>query len=370
MTKFATIFRDFEKIHLTKDVGMIPMAMTKITGQKSSLFYWCRKNNIDVEPFRDLVELRPISAYGRLHFIFKVLMVIIKENFTIVNLYHLKNETLLMSLILRLLSIDVYLKLDMDTTGVEHLKNKLNGVIYRAVIPYIVKKISFISVESLPILNELKKLNCGFARAKIITNAILTETVLAPRTDFSHRDNIILISGRIGVHQKNHELILSSLEHINDLMNWEIVFAGPVEDDFLRLIEKSKIASIVKNRIKFVGELNRKEIFELYAKTKVFLLPSRREGFSLALLEAAFMGCYIVATDVGGVREVTKDGYFGCIFPQEGVLELSNVIAAIVNNELDIASNYSGRVSYIEDTFNIERNLRKINLDKTNGCPI
>ncbi|MFQ2817810.1 glycosyltransferase family 4 protein [Aeromonas caviae] len=349
---------------------MIPMAMTKITGQRSNIFYWCRKNSVDVEIFRDLVELRPIMARGRLHFIFKVLMVIIRERFTVVNVYHLKNETLIISFLLNLLSIGVYLKLDMDTTGIDHLRKKLNSVIYRAVLSYIVKKIHFISVESRSILNELKKLNTGFAHTKLITNAILTETVLAPRADFCYRENIILISGRIGVHQKNHELILSSLELIDDLQDWNIVFAGPVEDDFWGRVEKSKISAMVKNRIKFVGELNRKEIFELYSKTKVFLLPSRREGFSLALLEAAYMGCYIVATDVGGVGEVTKDGDFGSIFPQEDTYELSNIIRTIINGELDIATSYDRRVSYIEATFDIERNLRRINWNKINGRSI
>lgn len=309
-------------------------------------------------------------ARGRLHFIFKVLMVIIRERFTVVNLYHLKNETLLIALALSLLSIDVYLKLDMDTTGIDHLRKKLDNSIYRAILSYIVKKTHFISVESRSILNELKNLNSGFSHTKLITNAILTETVLAPRAGFCYRENIILISGRIGVHQKNHELILSSLEHIDDLKDWGIVFAGPVEDDFRGRVEKSKISSIVKNRIKFVGELNRKEIFELYAKTKVFLLPSRREGFSLALLEAAYMGCYIVATDVGGVREVTKDGDFGCIFPQGDSCELSNIIKTIINGELDIATSYDRRVSYIEVTFDIERNLRSINWNKMNGRSI
>ncbi|WP_421320404.1 glycosyltransferase [Aeromonas veronii] len=368
--KFATIFRDFEKVHLTKDVGMIPMAMTKITGEKSSIFYWCRRNNVDVDAFHDLVELRPIRACGRLHFIVKVLIILIRERFTIVNLYHLKNETLLIAFLLSFLHVDVFLKLDMDTTGMDHLRKRFDNVIYRIIITYITKKIRVTSVESSSILNELKILSTGFSHTKLITNAILNETVLAPRTDFCHRENIILISGRIGVHQKNHELILSCLERIDDLQDWNIIFAGPVEKCFWSRLQNSKISSIVKERVRFVGELNRKEIFEMYSKTKVFLLPSRREGFSLALLEAAYMGCYIVATDVGGVREVTRDGDFGLIFPQEDKYELSNIIKTIVNGELDIASNYDKRVSYIESTFDIERNLRSICWEKMNGRSI
>lgn len=369
MTKFATVFRDFEKIHLTKDVGMIPMAMTKITGKKSSLFYWHRKNEINAELYSDLVELKPIKAAGRLHFIIKVIIAVFREKNTVVNLYHLKNESLLLAAIFKVLSIDVYLKLDMDTTGLNVLNEKFNSsLLFKCIVTFVVNKIRFISVESSSILKGLKDINKCFSNTRLITNAILTETVLSPRIEFSSRDNIMLISGRIGVHQKNHELILSSLENINDLINWEVIFAGPVEDSFLALLDKSKIPENVKNKIKFVGELGRKELFELYARTKIFILPSRREGFSLALLEAAFMGCYIVATDVGGVREITKNGFFGCIFPQDNAYELSNVITAIVDGDLKVEDYYGERISYIEETFNIELNLRKINWDKVNGC--
>ena len=43
------------------------------------------------------------------------------------------------------------------------------------------------------------------------------------------------------------------------------------------------------------------------AKSEIFVLPSYKEGMSLALLEAMMMGKAIVSTDVGGAKEMIKD---------------------------------------------------------------
>ena len=46
---------------------------------------------------------------------------------------------------------------------------------------------------------------------------------------------------------------------------------------------------------------------------ELFVLPSRSEGMSNALLEAMAVGLPIVATDVGGNREVLADGEAGIL---------------------------------------------------------
>lgn len=47
----------------------------------------------------------------------------------------------------------------------------------------------------------------------------------------------------------------------------------------------------------------------------IFVLPSHREGLSLSLIEAAASGCAIVATNVGGSREVVPSARFGVLVP-------------------------------------------------------
>ncbi|MBV8454664.1 MAG: glycosyltransferase family 4 protein [Deltaproteobacteria bacterium] len=60
------------------------------------------------------------------------------------------------------------------------------------------------------------------------------------------------------------------------------------------------------------------------AASDVFVIPSYREGFSRALLEAMSMNLAVVATTIRGNREVIKDGVNGLLYPPRDVDQLAN----------------------------------------------
>lgn len=57
------------------------------------------------------------------------------------------------------------------------------------------------------------------------------------------------------------------------------------------------------------------ELQHLYARAAVVVCPSRREGFGVACLEAMAHGRPVVATDVGGLRDLVVDGKTGLVVP-------------------------------------------------------
>ena len=57
------------------------------------------------------------------------------------------------------------------------------------------------------------------------------------------------------------------------------------------------------------------ELQALYARAAVVACPSRREGFGVACLEAMSHGRPVVATDVGGLRDLVVDGETGLVVP-------------------------------------------------------
>jgi glycosyltransferase involved in cell wall biosynthesis len=57
------------------------------------------------------------------------------------------------------------------------------------------------------------------------------------------------------------------------------------------------------------------ELGRLYARAAVVACPSRREGFGVACLEAMAHGRPVVATDVGGLRDLVVDGETGIVVP-------------------------------------------------------
>jgi len=76
----------------------------------------------------------------------------------------------------------------------------------------------------------------------------------------------------------------------------------------------------------------RADVPGLLMAADIFVLPSRSEGLPLALLEAMFAGCAIVATDVGEVRSVLADGEAGVVVPPENPVALAGALDRLLSN--------------------------------------
>ena len=76
----------------------------------------------------------------------------------------------------------------------------------------------------------------------------------------------------------------------------------------------------------------RQDIPEMLALLDVFVLPSLEEGIPQALTQALAMERPVVATAVGGVPEVVKDGVTGLLVPPRNPQILSKKLAFFLNN--------------------------------------
>jgi glycosyltransferase involved in cell wall biosynthesis len=65
----------------------------------------------------------------------------------------------------------------------------------------------------------------------------------------------------------------------------------------------------------------------------VFALPSRFEGFPLAVLEALLARSAVVAADVGDVAEAVRDGETGLLVPTEDPAALASAIRRLLGDE-------------------------------------
>jgi glycosyltransferase involved in cell wall biosynthesis len=72
------------------------------------------------------------------------------------------------------------------------------------------------------------------------------------------------------------------------------------------------LRSQVPNALGFVPH---DQLQPLYARAAVVACPSRREGFGVACLEAMAHARPVVATDVGGLRDLVVDGETGIVVP-------------------------------------------------------
>lgn len=68
------------------------------------------------------------------------------------------------------------------------------------------------------------------------------------------------------------------------------------------------------DRIQFVGKLNYQQLVQQYVNTDVFLYPPLwPEGLPTSILEAGLIGCAVIGTDQGGIKEIVRDKQNGLI---------------------------------------------------------
>ncbi len=94
--------------------------------------------------------------------------------------------------------------------------------------------------------------------------------------------------------------------------------------------EEARILGVEKS-VHFLGRID--AIAPLLASADLFLLPSDRESFGLSALEALACGVPALGYDVGGIREVVKDGVTGALRPVGDVDGLGQFGIAVLRDD-------------------------------------
>jgi len=116
--------------------------------------------------------------------------------------------------------------------------------------------------------------------------------------------------------RKGQDVALAALGRLHeqgrggDVQLW-LAGDGATQGALVRQARRLGVARVVR----FLGR--RSDVFALYRIADATLLPSRHEGHPLALLEAMALGRPVVATRVGGVPEIVREGYTGLLVPPD-----------------------------------------------------
>jgi L-malate glycosyltransferase len=91
----------------------------------------------------------------------------------------------------------------------------------------------------------------------------------------------------------------------------------------------------IENKVRFLG--NSSEINKILCFSDLFLLPSEKESFGLAALEAMASGVPVISSNTGGLPEVNENGVSGYLSNVGDVEDMSQKALTILKTPEDLA---------------------------------
>jgi glycosyltransferase involved in cell wall biosynthesis len=104
-------------------------------------------------------------------------------------------------------------------------------------------------------------------------------------------------------------------------------------------------------RVRFVGPLGRDDVLALFRAADASILSSSWENFPHTVVEALAVGTPVVATAVGGVPELVRDGENGLLVPAGDAEALADAIRRLVDEpglRERIAANAAASVAHLD----------------------
>lgn len=125
------------------------------------------------------------------------------------------------------------------------------------------------------------------------------------------RDSVELVSAGRHDPQKGLDVLLRALALLPPVVRLTLVGDGSQHGELRRLAVELGVA----NRVRFPGWAH--QVHRYLAEADIFVLPSRSEGFPLAILEAMLARLPVVATPVGSVPEAVIPAETGLLAPKD-----------------------------------------------------
>ena len=178
-----------------------------------------------------------------------------------------------------------------------------------------------------------------------------TFTVSIP---FNNRPPLIACIGRLSAEKGVHHFVQALPTILNNHKDLRVCIGG--DGQLKGSIETSLEAAGIIDRVDLPGWISHDELPQYFNQLRLLILPSYTEGLPNILLEAMACGTPVLATPVGAIPDVIKDGITGFIMENnspECITE--NVIRALYCTNLpQIAEN--GK-KFVEENYSFERTV-------------
>lgn len=226
--------------------------------------------------------------------------------------------------------------------GSEHSEYYQAGKLTRILRSTYYKKLD----KFIVLTNEQKELYGRYLKnVKVINNAISFKS-----KEYSSCENKkIITAGRLS-HEKGFDRIIDIFKIISEKHNeWTLdIFGEGEEKKFLQdKIDKYDL----NNKIKIHPFTNKMK--EELLESSIYVLPSRSEAFSLALIEAMECGLPAISFETSGPKEIILNNEDGILVEKNNINKFAEVLG-LLTEDVDIRKKYGAEAKKNIKRFHIE----------------
>ncbi len=187
-----------------------------------------------------------------------------------------------------------------------------NNPFYKPAVTFSINKSDIVTCVSKSLMEDTREFFGIKREIKVIPNFIDIDKY-AKKHNLCQGNMLAQDDEKIIVHVSNFRPlkriidVLKIFEKINQKINSKLIMVGDGPDkkkakEFLR-------KNNLKNKVIFLGKTN--EVDEILCSSDLFLLPSEKESFGLAALEAMALKVPVISTNTGGLKDLNINGNSG-----------------------------------------------------------
>jgi glycosyltransferase involved in cell wall biosynthesis len=144
---------------------------------------------------------------------------------------------------------------------------------------------------------------------------------------FAEEALLFVAAGRLTA-QKNHQLLISAFKRaFAAAAGCHLIIVG--DGELQAALSEAVVSNGLTGRVHLLGK--RDDMPDVFGAADVFVLPSDWEGHPLTAMEAMAAGLPVIATRVGGVPEIVRDGVTGVLFDAGDALALTNALRSLAD---------------------------------------
>ncbi len=186
-----------------------------------------------------------------------------------------------------------------------------------------------VTAVSPSVANELTEYGIDSSKVKVMWNGVNEKSF--PTNKNEKLEKYVLYTGVLRARKGLFDLIKCAIIVSKIIPDAKFVICGT--GPLLQKLKEQVKSAGLEQKVVFLGRVDRKKLIKIYQGATIYVVSSIYEGLPTVILEAMACGLPVVATDIGGNRDLISSNVNGLLVPPRSPEIMAQMIMELWNDE-------------------------------------